>query len=102
MGFDTDISNGVAKMRAATLLGEIFRLHQRTKNPPNYFHTNSKYENIVEIPTSDNQEYFSISAIDKGWVEKMLLRSSGAKEENKVAMAQYLSNYFFEKYALSQ
>ena len=27
MGFDTDISDGVAKMRASTLLGEIFRLH---------------------------------------------------------------------------
>ena len=29
MGIDTDISDGVAKMRAETLLGEIVRLHQR-------------------------------------------------------------------------
>ena len=33
MGFGTDISDGVAKMRAATLLGDIFRLRQRTNNP---------------------------------------------------------------------
>ena len=33
MGFGTDISDGVAKMRAATLLGDIFRLCQRTNNP---------------------------------------------------------------------
>ena len=31
IGFGADISDGVAKMRAATILGEIFRLHQRTK-----------------------------------------------------------------------
>ena len=30
MGFDTDISNGVSQMRAATLLGEIVRLHKIT------------------------------------------------------------------------
>ena len=40
MGFDTDISDGVAKMRAATLLGKIIRLHQRTKNLRKYVHTN--------------------------------------------------------------
>ena len=32
MGFDTDISDGFAKMRSATLLGDIVRLHQRTTN----------------------------------------------------------------------
>ena len=30
MGFDTDISYGVAKMRAATILGDIARLHLHT------------------------------------------------------------------------
>ena len=30
MDFDTDISDGVAKMSSSTLLGEIVRLHQRT------------------------------------------------------------------------
>ena len=30
MDFDTAISDGVTKMRAATFLGEIVRLHQRT------------------------------------------------------------------------
>ena len=30
MDFDTDISDGVSKMRADTILGEIFHLHQRT------------------------------------------------------------------------
>ena len=39
MGVDTDISDGVAKMRAATLLGDIVCLHQRNKNPLNYFYT---------------------------------------------------------------
>ena len=29
--FNTDISDGVAKKSLATLLGEIVRLHQRTK-----------------------------------------------------------------------
>ena len=40
MGFDTDISDGVTKMRAEDLLGEIVRLHQHTKNPLKYVHTN--------------------------------------------------------------
>ena len=39
MGFDTDISDGVAKRRAAALLGYIVCLHQRTKNPLKYVHT---------------------------------------------------------------
>ena len=47
MDFNTDISDGVAKMRAATLLGDIFRLHQRTKNQLKYVHTNSKYHHLV-------------------------------------------------------
>ena len=61
MGFDTYISDEVAKMRAATLLGEIIRLHQHTKNPLKYVHINSKCGHIVEIPGFDNQEYFSRS-----------------------------------------
>ena len=56
MGFDTDISDGVAKMRAATLLGDIVRLHQRTKNPLKYVHANSKYWHIVAITDSDARE----------------------------------------------
>ena len=55
MGFDADISDGVAKMRAATLLGDIARLHQRTKYPLMYVHTNSNYEYLVAIPDSDTQ-----------------------------------------------
>ena len=31
-------------------------------------------------------------------VVKILLHSSGVKEQNKVAMEQYLSKYLFEKY----
>ena len=58
MGFGTDISDGVAKMRSATLLGEIVCLHQHTKNPLRYVHTNSKYGHLVAIPDSDNQESF--------------------------------------------
>ena len=54
MGFDTDISVGVGKMRAYTLLGEIIRLHQSTKNPLKYVHKNSKYGNLVAITDSDN------------------------------------------------
>ena len=53
MGFGTDISDGVAKMRSATLLGEIVLPHQRTKIPLKYVHTNSKYRHIVVIPDSN-------------------------------------------------
>ena len=58
MVFDTDISDGVAKMRVATILGEIVRLHQRTKNMLKYVHTNSKYGHLVAIPDSCTQELF--------------------------------------------
>ena len=58
MGFDNDIFDGVAKMRAATFGGEIFRLHQRTKNPLKYVQTNSKYGRLDAISASDTQEYF--------------------------------------------
>ena len=98
MGFDTDISDGVTKMSADTILGEIVCLHQRTKNPLRYVHTNSKYDHLISISDSDTQESFSRSARDKDWVDKILLRFSVGKEENKVAMAQYLSNYLFDKY----
>ena len=80
MGFDTDISDGVAKMRAATLLVDIVCLHQCTKNPLKCVHTNSKYRHLVEIPASDNHELFSISARDKVWVDEIFLHSSGGKE----------------------
>ena len=56
MGFDTDISDGVAKIRAATILGETVRLHQHTKNPLNYVHTKSKYERLVVMPASYTQQ----------------------------------------------
>ena len=39
IGFDIDISDGVTKMRADTLLGDIFCLHQHTKHPLKYVHT---------------------------------------------------------------
>ena len=58
MGLDTDISDGVEKMRVAPFLVDIFRLHQRTKNPLKYVHTNSKYGSIVAMPDSDTQESF--------------------------------------------
>ena len=70
-------------MRAATLLGEIVRLHQQTKNPLKYVHTNSKYEHLVAIPASKTQEHFSRAERDKGWDDEILLRSSSGKEENK-------------------
>ena len=53
MGFGTDFSDGVAKMRADTLLGDIFGLYQLTKNLLKYFHKNSNYGNLVAIPASD-------------------------------------------------
>ena len=56
MGFDTDISDGVAKMSAAALLGDIFHLHKRIKFLLKYVHTNSKCVNLVVIPYSDSQE----------------------------------------------
>ena len=80
MGFDTDISAGVAKMRAATLLGEIVCLHQHTKNPLNYIHRNSKYGHLVVIPASDAHISFSRAARNKVWVDKNLLHSSVGKE----------------------
>ena len=95
MGFDTFISDGVVKIRAATLLGGIFCLHQRTKNMLKYFHTKSKYRHIVAIPYSDTQNSFSRAVRDKGWVDKIIFHLSGGKEENKVEMAKYLSQHFF-------
>ena len=73
MGFDTDISDGVAKSRATTILGDIVCLHQCTKNTLNYVHTNSNYGHIVAIPSSDTQESFSRFARYKGWIDNMLL-----------------------------
>ena len=46
MGFDTDISDGISKIRAATLLEEIVRLHQCSKNSLKYVHIKSKYGHI--------------------------------------------------------
>ena len=56
MGLDTDIFDGVTKIRAATLLGEIFRLHQCNKNLMGCVHTKSNYGRIVAIPSSETQE----------------------------------------------
>ena len=55
MGFDTDDSGGVAKMRASTLLVEIDCLHKRTKNRLKYVHANSKYGHLFAIPYSYTQ-----------------------------------------------
>ena len=90
MGLYTGVSDVVAKICADTILEDIVRLNQRTKNPLKYVHTNSKYGHIFSIPASDTQESFSISARDKVWVDKILLQFLGGKEENKVAMAQYM------------
>ena len=65
MGFDTDIYDGVSKMRAAIIFGEIGSLHQRTKNMLNCVHMNSKHGHLAEIPDSDTQEYFSRAGRDK-------------------------------------
>ena len=59
MGFDTGLYKGVAKIRVATLLGDIICLHQCTKTVMNYFHTNSKYGNFVSITVSETHESFS-------------------------------------------
>ena len=69
VGFDTDISYGVAKMRASTLFGDIIHQHQCTKNTLNYVHKTSKYGHLVSIPAAVTQELFSRSARDKGWVD---------------------------------
>ena len=69
MGFYTDISDGVSKMKAAALSGEVVRLHQRTKNMPKYVHMDSDYCHLVAILASDTHEYFSRSAREKVWVE---------------------------------
>ena len=58
MGFDTDISDGVVKMRAATLLGKILRLHQHTKNWLKYAHKNSNYRHLVAITASITRNRF--------------------------------------------
>ena len=97
MGFDTNISDGVAKMRADTILGDIVRRYQCTKNPLKYAKTNSRYGHFIGIPDSDTQEYFSRSGLGKVWVEEILLHQLVVMEENKVAMAQYLTKYSFEK-----
>ena len=58
-------------MRATTLLGDIDHLHQRTKTPLKYVHTNSKYGHIFAITYSETHESFWRYARDKGWVEKL-------------------------------
>ena len=98
MVFDTDISDEGEKIGSTNILGEIIHLHQRTKNSLKHVHKNLKNGNLVVIPYSDNQESFSRAARDKGWVDEILLHPSGGKEENRVAMAQYLSKYLFDKY----
>ena len=40
MCFDTGLTDGFTKMRAATLLGDIVHLHQCTKNLLNFVHKN--------------------------------------------------------------
>ena len=62
------------------------------------FTKKTKYEHLVEIPDSDTQGFFSRAARDKGWFGEIILHLSDVKEENKVAMAQCLSKYLFEKY----
>ena len=80
MGFDTDISCGVKKMRAATLLEWIVRLYQCNRNTLNFFHTNSKYGHLVVRQASYDQEPLSRAAIDKVWIDEILLCSSVGKE----------------------
>ena len=58
IGFDTDISDGVVKLRVANILGEIVRLCKCTKTPLKYVHKNSKYGHLVAIPAYDNQDFF--------------------------------------------
>ena len=79
MGFCTDISDGVSKLRASTLLGDIVLLRQFTKNTLKYVHTQSKYGHMVAIPDSDTQELFSRAARDKVWVDKIILHFSCVK-----------------------
>ena len=40
------------------------------------------------MSASDTNESFSTATRDKGWVDEMLLHSSGGKEEKNMAMAQ--------------
>ena len=80
MGFDTDIYDGVEKIISATLLEDIVRLHQLTKNPLKCVHKNSKYGYLVVILDSDTWEWFSLSTRYKGWVDKIILHYSDRKE----------------------
>ena len=63
-----------------------------------YFHTGSKYGNLVAIPDYSIQESFLRAARDKVWVDETLIHFSGGKKDNKMTMEQYLSKYLFEKY----
>ena len=85
-------------MSTSTLLGEIVCLHQHTKNPLKYVYTNSNYGHLVAMTASVTHESFSRATIYKGWVDKILLHLSVGKEENKMAMAQNLLKYLFDKY----
>ena len=49
MVFGTGISGGVAKMRAVTLLGDIFDLRQITKNWLKYVHKKIQIMGILLI-----------------------------------------------------
>ena len=95
---NTIISDGVTKMRSATLLVYIFCLHQCTKNLMKYVQVNSIYGNFLAMPDSDTQELFSRAARDKGWVGKILIHLPGENKGGNVSRAQYLSKYLFNKY----
>ena len=70
MGFDNDISDGVEKMRAAIPLVEIVRLHQHTKNPLKYVHTNSNYGHLSSMPSSDTQYLYLAALENNSWVSE--------------------------------
>ena len=58
MGFDTNISDRIAKMRAATLLGDIFQLHQRTKTLLKYVQKTSGYGILLQYQLLTHKNIF--------------------------------------------
>ena len=58
MGFDTGISYGFAKIRSATLMGDIVNLYQCNNNMMKYFHQNKSMDLILKCQIMPPRDHF--------------------------------------------
>ena len=60
MGFDTGIYDGFAKLRAATILGDILRLHKFTKNILKYVQKTQSMGILLQYQLLPPSNFFKI------------------------------------------